>query len=177
MAQVYLALYKGRKRGKTPRELWQRLMDWAVRAATRGQYSHCEIAVKHGFAEDYHCYSASLRDGGVRSKTMPLPDDKWDLIPIRDADAYDRVWALYQSTRGAKYDYTGALGVVVFMSIRQSARRWFCSEWCATVLGLVEPERFSPNSLAKHLSDRILGEQRMRQTLARAVLEQRKIPR
>nr|DAN83254.1 MAG TPA: cysteine peptidase [Caudoviricetes sp.] len=177
MTQVYLALYKGRKQGTSPKELAQRLMDWAVRWATRGQYSHCEIAVKHSFADDYHCYSASARDGGVRSKTMPLTPDKWDLIPIRDAEAYDRVLALYQSTRGAKYDYTGALGVVVFMSIRQSARRWFCSEWCATVLGLVEPERFSPNSLAKHLSDRILGEQRMRQTLARAVLEQRKIPR
>jgi len=37
MTQVYLALYKGRKRGKTPREQWQRLMDWAVRWATNGQ--------------------------------------------------------------------------------------------------------------------------------------------
>lgn len=177
MTQVYLALYKGRKRGKTPRELWQRLMDWAVRWATNGQYSHCEIAVKHRFAEDYHCYSASLRDGGVRSKTMPLPADKWDLLEIRDVDAYNKVWALFQQTRGAKYDYCGALGLVLFVFMRQSAQRWFCSEWCAAALGMVEPERFSPNRLAKHLSDRILGEQRMRQTLARAVLEQRKIPR
>lgn len=36
MTRVYLALYKGRKRGTSPRELWQRLMDWAVRIATRG---------------------------------------------------------------------------------------------------------------------------------------------
>ncbi|WP_369586096.1 hypothetical protein [Kingella oralis] len=146
MTQVYLALYKGRKRGKTPRELWQRLMDWAVRAATRGQYSHCEIAVKHSFADDYHCYSASARDGGVRSKTMLLPADKWDLIPIRDADAYDRVWALYQKTRGAKYDYGGALGLV--LPIRQARQRWFCSEWCATALGLGQPEKYSPQALA-----------------------------
>ena len=147
MTQVYLALYKGRKRGKTPRELWQRLMDWAVRAATRGQYSHCEIVVKHSFADDYHCYSASARDGGVRSKTMPLPPDKWDLIPIRDVDAYDKVWALFQATRGAKYDYCGALGLV--LPIRQARQRWFCSEWCAKALGAEQPEKFSPNELAK----------------------------
>lgn len=146
MTRVYLALYKGRKRGTSPRELWQRLMDWAVRIATRGQYSHCEIAVKHGFTDDYHCYSASLRDGGVRSKTMLLPADKWDLIPIRDADAYDRVWALYQATIGARYDYIGALGVV--SPVRQVAQRWFCSEWCAKALGQGQPEKYSPQALA-----------------------------
>lgn len=150
MTQVYLALYKGRKRGKTPREQWQRLMDWAVRWATNGQYSHCEIAVKHSFADDYHCYSASLRDGGVRSKTMRLPDDKWDLIPIRDVDAYDKVWALFQATRGAKYDYCGALGLV--LPIRQARQRWFCSEWCAKALELGQPEKFSPNRLAHCLA-------------------------
>lgn len=150
MAQVYLALYKGRKRGKTPRELWQRLMDWAVRWATNGQYSHCEIAVKHSFADDYHCYSASLRDGGVRSKTMPLPADKWDLLEIRDVDAYDKVWALFQQTRGAKYDYCGALGLV--LPIRQARQRWFCSEWCAKALELGQPEKFSPNRLAHCLA-------------------------
>ena len=150
MTQVYLALYKGRKRGKSPRELWQRLMDWAVRWATNGQYSHCEIAVKHGFAEDYHCYSASLRDGGVRSKTMPLPADKWDLLAIRDVDAYDKVWALFQATRGAKYDYCGALGLV--LPIRQARQRWFCSEWCAKALELGQPEKFSPNRLAHCLA-------------------------
>jgi len=150
MAQVYLALYKGRKRGKTPREQWQRLMDWAVRWATNGQYSHCEIAVKHSFADDYHCYSASLRDGGVRSKTMPLPADKWDLLEIRDVDAYDKVWALFQQTRGAKYDYCGALGLV--LPIRQARQRWFCSEWCAKALELGQPEKFSPNRLAHCLA-------------------------
>ena len=132
MTQVYLALYKGRKRGKSPRELWQRLTDWAVRTTTGGQYSHCEIAVKHGFAEDYHCYSASLRDGGVRAKTMPLPADKWDLIPIRDAEAHDKVWALYQ-------------------------QRWFCSEGCARALGLGQPEKYSPSRLARRVAGSILS--------------------
>ena len=121
-----------------------------MRWATNGQYSHCEIAVKHSFADDYHCYSASLRDGGVRSKTMPLPADKWDLLEIRDVDAYDKVWALFQQTRGAKYDYCGALGLV--LPIRQARQRWFCSEWCAKALELGQPEKFSPNRLAHCLA-------------------------
>lgn len=137
MAQVYLALYKGHKR----------LMDWAVRTATRGQYSHCEIAVKQGFTDAYHCYSASARDGGVRSKTMLLPAEKWDLIEIRDAEAHEKVWTLYQATQRAKYDYLGALGVV--LPIRQATQRWFCSEWCAKALGLGQPEKFSPSRLAR----------------------------
>ena len=31
---------------------------------------------------EYECYSASLRDGGVRRKIMPLPSAKWDLIAL-----------------------------------------------------------------------------------------------
>ena len=146
MTQVYLALYKGRKRGKTPRELWQRLMDWAVRWATNGQYSHCEIAVKHSFADDYHCYSASLRDGGVRSKTMPLPADKWDLIPVNQQDAYIDVLHYFAQTRGKPYDFIGACGVV--LGIKGSLKKWFCSEWCAAALGLQYPDRYSPQALA-----------------------------
>lgn len=145
MTRVYLALYKGRKR----------LMDWAVRTATRGQYSHCEIAVKHDFTDTYHCYSASARDGGVRSKRMLLPADKWDLLEIRDVEAHEKVWALYQATQGAKYDYLGALGVV--LPIHQATQRWFCSEWCAKALGLGQPERFSPSRLAHCLSDGVLN--------------------
>ena len=141
MAQVYLALYKGHKR----------LMDWAVRTATRGQYSHCEIAVKQGFTDAYHCYSASARDGGVRSKTMLLPAEKWDLIEIRDAEAHEKVWALYQATQRAKYGLIWArLGVV--LPVRQVAQRWFCSEWCAKALGLGQPEKYSPQAFGGFIS-------------------------
>ena len=146
MTRVYLALYKGRKRGTSPRELWQRLMDWAVRIATRGQYSHCEIAVKHGFTDDYHCYSASLRDGGVRKKSMPLPADKWDLISINQLDASIDVLNYFAQTRGKPYDLIGACGVV--LGIKGSLKKWFCSEWCAAALGLQYPDRYSPQSLA-----------------------------
>ena len=148
MTQVYLALYKGRKRGKTPREQWQRLMDWAVRWATNGQYSHCEIAVDKGNGQ-YNCYSASIRDGGVRLKTMPLPADKWDLIPVNQQDAYIDVLNYFAQTRGKPYDFIGACGVV--LGINGSLKKWFCSEWCAAALGLQYPDRYSPQAMANWL--------------------------
>ena len=146
MTQVYLALYKGRKRGKTPREQWQRLMDWAVRWATNGQYSHCEIAVALDGGQ-FECYSSSIRDGGVRCKTMPLPTAKWDLIALPERESLSAALQLvWLQTQGRRYDLPGALGVV--FKTRQRHERWFCSEWCGQVLGLSEPWRFSPNDLA-----------------------------
>ncbi|OBX04200.1 enoyl-CoA hydratase, partial [Gallibacterium salpingitidis] len=63
---VYLALYKGKRSGKSLYAHWCRLCDLLIRKCTRGKYSHCEIAVKKdGF---YECYSSSVRDGGVRKK-------------------------------------------------------------------------------------------------------------
>lgn len=153
---VYLALYKGRRDGAwyQPNVAAARLGDWLIRTFTRSPYSHCEIALHKGGGQ-YACYSASIRDGGVRAKTMPLPADKWDLIPIRDAEAHDKVWALYQATIGARYDYIGALGVV--LPVRQVEQRWFCSEWCARALGLGQPEKYSPSRLARRVAGSILS--------------------
>ncbi|MDP0233429.1 enoyl-CoA hydratase, partial [Glaesserella parasuis] len=40
MNKIYLALYKGNAKN------WrERLEDWLIRKATKGQYSHCEIAI------------------------------------------------------------------------------------------------------------------------------------
>ena len=46
MANVYLALYKGKKTGKNPTALLARFSDWLTRKMTKGPYSHCEIAVE-----------------------------------------------------------------------------------------------------------------------------------
>ena len=81
--QIYLALYKGRRDGSGWRVWPARFTDWLTRKLTRGQYSHAEIAVReHPQASVYTCYSASIRDKGVRRKVMPLPTAKWDLIPL-----------------------------------------------------------------------------------------------
>ena len=117
------------------------------RALTRSTYSHCELAVPRDGGQ-YDCYSSSIRDGGVRVKTMPLPPEKWDLIPIRQTNVYADTLNHYGATRGQPYDWLGAVGVITRW--RDDRRKWFCSEWCAAALRLDNPARFSPEALARH---------------------------
>ncbi|WP_244264487.1 hypothetical protein [Kingella kingae] len=114
-----------------------------VRLATPAKYSHCEIAIakENGV---YSCYSSSIRDGGVRYKLMTLPSKKWDLIALPNL-SLQRVQDFYDQTKGAKYDWAGCLGIAL-PALRQNVKKWFCSEWCAAVLDLKQPARFSRNS-------------------------------
>lgn len=150
--KIYLALYKGRRDGSGWHVWCARATDWLTRALTRGQYSHCEIAVRlteknNGEQAAYQCYSASIRDGGVRVKTMPLPAAKWDLIQMEStSEAHERLQRVWAETRGQGYDLRGALGIA--FGLPQNRRRWFCSEWGAAALGLPDGWRWSPNDLA-----------------------------
>jgi len=145
---IYLALYHGH-RGGTGLKVWAaRFTDGLTRILTRGRYSHCEIAIRlagQNSEPQYECYSASLRDGGVRMKTMPLPSAKWDLIALPDSVG-ERLHGLWEETKGQSYDLPGAFGVV--FGLPENRRRWFCSEWVGKALGLAESWRFSPNDLA-----------------------------
>lgn len=143
MSKVYLAFYKGKKRGWKPRDILARFSDWLTRKLTRGHYSHCEIAVEKdgGFI----CYSSSIRDGGVRCKKIDVSDRlRWDLIPLKGLPE-EQINTFFAKTNGKKYDLCGALGVV--LRWRQRKSRYFCSEWCGELLGLRESWRFSPNDL------------------------------
>ena len=149
---IYLALYKGRREGSGWRVWCARATDWLTRVLTRGQYSHCEIAMRLPENDEtgaalYDCYSASIRDGGVRWKRMPLPAAKWDLIPLPSTlEAHEQLQRVWTATEGQGYDLMGALGIA--FGLPQNRRRWFCSEWCATALGLPDSWRWSPNDLA-----------------------------
>ena len=146
-AKIYLALYKGHRDGAwyRPGVAAARLSDWIIRTLTGSPYSHCELAVPCADGQ-YDCYSSSIRDGGVRLKTMPLPPEKWDLIPVDVSP--EQVYEALAATFGAKYDWIGATGVIARW--RHDKRKWFCSEWCAWTLGLSNPERFCPGSLAEY---------------------------
>ena len=145
---IYLALYHGH-RGGTGWRVWAaRFTDGLTRILTRGRYSHCELAVRlpeTAGGQEYECYSASLRDQGVRRKIMPLPSAKWDLIALPDSVG-GRLHGLWKETQGQGYDLPGAFGVV--FRLPENRRRWFCSEWVGAALGLAESWRFSPNDLA-----------------------------
>lgn len=146
--QIYLALYKGHRDGSGWRVWCARATDWLTRILTRGQYSHAEIVVReHPQASVYTCYSASIRDKGVRCKVMPLPATKWDLVPLPSTlEAHEQLQRVWTATEGQGYDLMGALGIA--FGLPQNCRRWFCSEWCATALELPDCWRWSPNDLA-----------------------------
>lgn len=153
---IYLALYRGRRDGSWyhPKVAAARLCDWLIRTLTKSLYSHCELAVRlseknETGAVQYACYSSSIRDGGVRTKPMPLPADKWDLIPVLQSNAYTDTLKHYAATRGQRYDWLGAGGVITHW--RDDQHKWFCSEWCAAALGLAKPEHYSPAALAGYL--------------------------
>ena len=128
-----LALYKGRRGGLAG------AFDAAVRWWTRGPYSHCEMVGPAWVA------SASARDRGVRFKNISFHPDRWDFVPVDGDEASARAW--FAAHQGARYDYAGLFGFV-WRPGRGTARRWFCSEACAAALGLRDPWRFCPNTLA-----------------------------
>lgn len=143
--RVYLALYKGCKDGRGLKVWLARAADWVIRAITGSPYSHCEIVIQRSHDNQFDCYSASARDGGVRMKTMPLPADKWDLIPVPDAVA-ESASRLFRRTNGLGYDWAGVFGLVLKTPHRRG--RWFCSEWCAAAIGRPFPQRYTPGKLA-----------------------------
>lgn len=143
-APVYLAFYYHKKSINSGKTLYYRLLDEAIKWLSRSKYSHCEIAVL-GQNASYLCYSSSGRDGGVRKKIMPLPPERWDLLPISVSAA--GIDAYYRRTRGAKYDFRGAVGLI--LPLPQNRSRYFCSEWCFNaIFGGGEGWRFSPMQLA-----------------------------
>ncbi|MDG6896580.1 hypothetical protein A6A19_00865 [Actinobacillus delphinicola] len=135
MDKLFLIFYKGKGN-------W---VDKLIRFFSKSQYSHCELAFKLPDGR-YHCYSSSPRDNGVREKVMNLNPENWDFIPVK-INITDLV-KFYNETRGMKYDFLGAIGIVVPF-LHQDKKKWFCSEWCARVLGLTHPSQYSPEKLAE----------------------------
>lgn len=147
MSKVYVAFYKHKRKRKGLKNTVYRLCDDTIRFFTKGDYSHCEIAIPNYDMSGkmlFECYTASNIDGNVRLRLMPLLNDRWDLVEV-DIDA-DLVRLFYKQTAGLKYDWLGVL-----LPFRQSQNKYFCSEWCAECLGFNNPHKFSPNSLYRKI--------------------------
>lgn len=138
---VTLAFYKGN--GGTR---WQRFIDWAIRFATGGPYSHVElIAGPAELGKAYRCLSSSARDGGVRAKRIMLAPDHWDLAALNIDPAEPVRFILDRA--GARYDLRGIFLSHLLAFGGHDPDKWFCSEIIAAALGLEHPQRISPNLL------------------------------
>ena len=149
--RIYLAFYKYKR--SFLKEPFKALADVITRFFTNGAYSHCEIAVERlEFTQGDHyehrvmfdCYSASVRDGGVRCKQIDLPEaDKWDLVCLENVTEA-QIKSYFSRTSGAKYDWWG-----IVLGVKQKRSKYFCSEWCFNAIYHSEEGwRFSPNQLA-----------------------------
>lgn len=133
---VQLALYKGRGR----------IGNAVIRWWTGSIYSHCELVV------DGWCYSSSVMDGGVRRKRVGPSTDQislgehWDLLELPWADA-DAVLECFAATDSDRYGWPSLILSQLLNLNRQTEHAQFCSEWCASALGLPNPASYSPGSL------------------------------
>lgn len=119
--------------------------DTLIRLRTASRFSHVELVLGD------EGYTSSPRDGGVRRALIDFRAG-WELLDLPWADEAS-IRRFFRDTYGLGYDWLGVLVGQGLLVDVQSARRYFCSEWCAAALGLSEPWRYSPGTLYNVLKD------------------------
>ncbi|MBI2306102.1 MAG: hypothetical protein HYU78_02250 [Rhodocyclales bacterium] len=137
---MQLALYKGTRPGLAG------IFNRAVRWWTRGPYSHCELVLWRLPDGTAMCGSASNTDGGVRIKAIDLDPARWDLVELPRVDPF-AAFDWFEAHAGDGYDLRGLFGFV-WRRGDGDRDKYYCSEACAAAIGIDEPWRFDPNTLA-----------------------------
>lgn len=118
-------------------KLFARLIQWWE----RGPYSHCELVFSDGATA-----SATVADNGVYIGRKQMSAENWDFIELpAHLEPAARAW--FEAHEDKAYDYLGDISFVLDF-IPASRDKWFCSRACADALGLYEPWRYGPNTLA-----------------------------
>jgi hypothetical protein len=129
---VELAFYRG---GRT---FYDRLIAWW----TKSEFTHVEIVRERENGKAL-IFSSSPRDGGVREVWCALNPDRWEFHTIeREIDK-----SIFETELRKRYDWLGILGSQILAGGLNLKTRWFCSEICARILRLEQPQRYSPESL------------------------------
>lgn len=123
---------------------------WAgTRLVQKGSFrrvTHVEAILEEHEDGSVTIGSASLRDGGVRVKTVKLNPDHWIIIDVPS-------WDVQQSQRwfadhaGQKYDWRGAF-VTWLPATWDREKQWFCNESVADSVGVVDPDIQGPSQFA-----------------------------
>ena len=105
-------------------------------------FSHIELEI-NGV-----CYSASNRDGGVRSKVIDTSDKhKWVSFDLkRDIDV-NRCLLYFETVRGQKYDWLNIFLTQIIKVNIQSRNKQICSEFVGNCLQLDNAYKYSPEAL------------------------------
>lgn len=124
-----------------------RLGWWITRFVQKGKYgyiTHCEAIHAEHSDGSVTIASASLLDGGVRSKRARLNPLHWIIVDVRQWDMQASMDLLVM-TNGAAYDWRGALATVILGSPKSG--RWFCNQWVGSPF-LKAPASFGPHQFA-----------------------------
>lgn len=132
MSRVQLALYRGP--GTTAAHRLAHALTVVVltlRCLRWCPWSHAELVI------DGRCYSSSVRDGGVRAKSIDLTTGRWDVIDMPTVNAEEAL-ARFAERNGLGYDWPGALRWGLPF-LRQRPRADYCFEVVAYMLGTIGP--------------------------------------
>ncbi|GGM31833.1 hypothetical protein ACFQDN_21390 [Pseudomonas asuensis] len=83
----------------------------------------------------------------MRAKLIEQVPAIWDFLPLPQIRK-EVVEELLQAEQGAAYDWIGILGSQILPIEIQSESRWICSKFCAQIIGLKNPQRYSPGNLS-----------------------------
>lgn len=135
--RLQLAFYKG-----PPAADWTHaLSHYAIRLWTWSCWSHAELVI------DGLCYSSSVRDGGVRAKTIDLTSGRWDVVGVElDDDQVEAALSWFLVNDGERYDWAGVWRFVIPL-LPQAPRRWFCFEAVGAALGFAGAHKLTANDL------------------------------
>jgi hypothetical protein len=120
---------------------------WLTRKVQKGPYArvtHVEAIHAEHTDGTVTIASASLRDGGVRSKRVRLNPAHWLIVDVPQWDVARSI-ELLAATNGMPYDWRGAVATAFPGS--QDSSRWFCNEWVAYPF-IKASGTFGPNHFA-----------------------------
>ena len=140
-----IALYIG---PHTSDALHVRLAWWLTRWVQKGPLgvvTHCEAIHSEHSDGSVTIASASLRDGGVRTKVVTLNPTHWLITDVPKWETHRSIgWFAIHD--GQRYDWRGALATV--LPGTGVWNRKFCNQAVGGSVGLLHPETFGPHQFA-----------------------------
>ncbi len=153
--KMVLSFYKGFKSND--------ILDWIINIVTFGKYSHCELID----TSDMSCYSASIRDNGVRKKYIDFYNnpEHWDFykIELEAKDKQIRLEYFYNITFDEPYSIFELIFAFILNISNVELKGTYCSKWISEALMFIEnpflifkdkilPKHVTPNRLFKILN-------------------------
>lgn len=137
---IRVLFYKGTKRENPGTHILDQLICWW----TGSRFSHVEFVVAIDSDGRWaRTWSASPRDGAVRTTLIDLGTNRWELATLPGDPDYALRW--FESKAGAGYSWLGAMGFVCpvffWLARKVGQGRFYCSEAIACAMGPACPDK------------------------------------